>query len=507
MPDPNKEIWEGDKLDRFSEAKRLERFLVSETQELARMKREQAFVLALDAQYGEGKSWFLSRFRKQLEINHPVAFVDAWVDDANNEPLVSIMAALNEALQPFLTRKSVKENFGAMARAALPIMGKGVVAAGGKFFTKYMGDEFGSEAREMLEAAKGATAKSEEGDSPLEAGLEQLTEGVSDVVDQAGKALLDQYRSRQKSREVFKQNLKQLAASINSIDNDPRQSPIFVVVDELDRCRPSYAISLLEEIKHLFDVPGVVFVIALHGQQLTKSIEAVYGAQFDATAYLRRFFSRHYELRRPKLTELVEAYFDEVPYKESTFNYPQIWTIEGNIESISPARLSGLLLTEWGATPREVQSVIDALRLFVAGWDHEKTRIELPLVLALILNLIRGNPVTPSVDSAGKSEVTFVTPKGASNYNSPPGKAVSSDFFHPYERAMSNNLPKLTENADHAGILGYIGSLMQAEFAVRFGNSFRRGQEPLPTWAEYADRVHELGRFIVTQVEDVQGQQ
>ncbi|WP_081764293.1 P-loop NTPase fold protein [Sphingobium sp. Ant17] len=73
-------------------------------------------------------------------------------------------------------------------------------------------------------------------------------------------------------------------------DVDPRQAPIFVVVDELDRCRPDYAIALLESIKHLFDVPGVVFVIALHGRQLTASIEAVYGAKFDATAYLRRFF-------------------------------------------------------------------------------------------------------------------------------------------------------------------------------------------------------------------------
>lgn len=505
MPDPNKEIWEGDKLDRFSEAKRLERFLVSETQELARMKREQAFVLALDAQYGQGKSWFLSRFRKQLEINHPVAFVDAWVDDANNEPLVSIMAALNEALQPFLTRKSVRENFGAMARAALPIMGKGVVAAGGKLFTKYMGDEFGSEAREMLEAAKGATAKSSESDSPLEAGLEQLTEGVSDVVDQAGKALLDQYRSRQKSREVFKQNLKQLAASINSMDNDPRQSPIFVVVDELDRCRPSYAISLLEEIKHLFDVPGVVFVIALHGQQLTKSIEAVYGAQFDATAYLRRFFTRHYELRRPKLTELVEAYFDEVPYNEKTFSYPQIWASATTVEDIPPAKLTGLLLTEWNVTPREVQSAIDALRLFVSQWDHEKTPIELPLILVLILNLIRGNIIAPHVDGVGKTEVAFVTPRSGSNYSSSPARAGSTEFFRSYETAMANNLPTLTRNGDSGGVSGYVGLRMQAEFAVRFGNSHTPGQEPLPTWAEYVDRVRELGRFIETQDNEAEG--
>ncbi|MEG8023254.1 hypothetical protein QP162_00005 [Sphingomonas aurantiaca] len=44
--------------------------------------------------------------------NHPVAFVDAWVDDANNEPLVSIMSAIDDALQPFLKSKNVREKLG-----------------------------------------------------------------------------------------------------------------------------------------------------------------------------------------------------------------------------------------------------------------------------------------------------------------------------------------------------------------------------------------------------------
>ena len=288
-------MWDGDKLGRSAEALRLESFLTSETAELARMNRDQAFVLALDAQYGEGKTWFLSRFQRQLKLNHPVAVVDAWVDDANDEPLVSIMAALDEALKPFLKSQTVRDKFGAMTRAALPIIGKGVVAAGGKALTRYAGEQFGDEAKNLLEGARKATPKKSDGDSPTQAGLDKFVDVVTEVVDNAGKALLDQYHARQKSRETFKQNLRQLAASINDIDSDPRKAPIFVVVDELDRCRPDYAISLLEEIKHLFDVPGVVFVIALHGQQLTKSIEAVYGARPDATTYLRRNHTRHCE--------------------------------------------------------------------------------------------------------------------------------------------------------------------------------------------------------------------
>lgn len=351
------DIWAGDKLKRRDEARLLERFLENEVSALVAMQREQAFVLALDAQYGEGKSWFLSRMRRQLSLNHPVAFVDAWIDDANNEPLVSIMAALDEALQPFLRKKNVGEKLGNLTRAALPIMGKAFLGAGGKLVSKYVGDEFGEEAKETIDAVSKAkpVRKKEDEDSPLSVGVDKLFDGVSEVVDNAGKALLDQYRTRQRSREIFKDNLRQLASCVQASDEDPRQSPIFVIVDELDRCRPSYAISLLEEIKHLFDVPGVAFIIALHQDQLEASVKAVYGSEFNARNYLRRFFTRHYELRRLSIRELVVHHFTAIP-KATKFAHPQTW-VGNQIGLMSPEDVAGGLLSEWAVTPREAQAV------------------------------------------------------------------------------------------------------------------------------------------------------
>ena len=65
------------------------------------------------------------------------------------------------------------------------------------------------------------------------------------------------------------------------------QLPLFVFVDELDRCRPDYAIELLEGIKHLFGVPGVYFVVATNTVQLGESVKAVYGSGFDGVRYLK----------------------------------------------------------------------------------------------------------------------------------------------------------------------------------------------------------------------------
>lgn len=493
-------IWKGDKLKRRDEARLLERFLNTETEVLRELGREQAYVLAIDAQYGEGKTWFLDRLRQQLEINHPVAFVDAWVDDANSEPLVSIMAAIDNALQPFLASPTVKERLEALTRAAFPIVGKAAIGAGGKLFGRFLGDTFGDEAKAALETASKKTDRPK-GSSAVETGVDKLAEGVAAVVDNAGKAMLEQYRARQKSRETFKHNLRLLAASIERSHTDPRHSPIYVIVDELDRCRPDYAVSLLESIKHLFDVPGVVFIIALHGSQLTASIEAVYGAKFDATAYLRRFFTRHYELRRLSIEELVASLFDLIKFQEGTFSYPQLY-VGGVIKTVRPAAMVGMLLSEWRVTPREAQSIIDGLRLFVANWDLDRTPIELPLVLVLLTHLVRGIPLSYTFQTNPKPEITFAG-GGDPLSSGRPSKQTSSDLLNVYGHASNNYLAQIVRNNDHSGMYSHVTRVLGDEYQIRFGSSHVMGEAgPLPSWSEYIDRVKEIGRFVDTNPGD-----
>ncbi|EPE9323938.1 KAP family P-loop NTPase fold protein, partial [Enterobacter asburiae] len=81
--------------------------------------------------------------------------------------------------------------------------------------------------------------------------------------------------------------------------------PIFIIIDELDRCRPSFAINLLEIVKHIFNIPGVVFVIATDTEQLQHSIKVVYGNDFSASHYLSRFFDRRFLLPSPNLNNLL----------------------------------------------------------------------------------------------------------------------------------------------------------------------------------------------------------
>jgi len=75
------------------------------------------------------------------------------------------------------------------------------------------------------------------------------------------------------------------------------------LIDELDRCKPSYSIQLLETIKHLFNVEGVYFIVATASEQLSHSINAVYGEKFESKRYLNRFFDQEYSLKSPDKEE------------------------------------------------------------------------------------------------------------------------------------------------------------------------------------------------------------
>lgn len=75
--------------------------------------------------------------------------------------------------------------------------------------------------------------------------------------------------------------------------------PLFVFIDEIDRCRPDFAIKLLEEIKYIFSVKGVVFVLSVNLEQLSWPISGAYGGGFDGHAYLQRFFDLQFLLPEP----------------------------------------------------------------------------------------------------------------------------------------------------------------------------------------------------------------
>lgn len=75
-----------------------------------------------------------------------------------------------------------------------------------------------------------------------------------------------------------------------------RGNRLVVFIDELDRCKPSYAVQLLERIKHYLYDDRITFVFSVNLGELQHTIKHYYGNTFDACRYLDRFFDMRISL-------------------------------------------------------------------------------------------------------------------------------------------------------------------------------------------------------------------
>lgn len=98
-----------------------------------------------------------------------------------------------------------------------------------------------------------------------------------------------------------------------------RGNRLIVFIDELDRCKPSYAIKLLERIKHYFDNDRITFVFSINAKELQNTIKNYYGNDFDACRYLDRFFDIRISLPPVSLSK----YFNSINFN-SDYIYDEI---------------------------------------------------------------------------------------------------------------------------------------------------------------------------------------
>lgn len=120
---------------------------------------------------------------------------------------------------------------------------------------------------------------------------------LDDAIDEYFSTSLEEHSKHIRAIDDFKSSASQLLTYLET--NVKARLPVFIVIDELDRCRPDYAIELLEGVKHLFDVRGFCFCVSTNQNQLCESIKGVYGSGFDSRKYLKRFFSFEYVLPMP----------------------------------------------------------------------------------------------------------------------------------------------------------------------------------------------------------------
>lgn len=376
------EIWQDDRFDRREDAIAIQAFIESVWDREKALPQGRAYTLAIDATYGVGKTFFLKRLEEHLSLNHPVAYVDAWRDDLADDPLVALLATLKAALKNYISEgKPAASKWKAVARNAGTIVG---IAGKGLLRRAAIAVATGGAVNEIDELLDGA---SEEVVNATKEAAKDAVEGVADDLKsaveliQSGSTLdrrINEFDAGTKAIAELKDSLREL---VRSLDN----APIVVIVDELDRCRPNYAVKLLEEVKHLFDVQGLVFIFGLHGDQLAKSIRAEYGEGFDGEHYLRRFINRTYHLPDPDLSPLVVQFLADHGLEERHFFETRAVINDQEIIQLNAPVIITKYLNSYRLTARDALSFLDALEICVA------TSRGIPILLPSLLPKLFSN--------------------------------------------------------------------------------------------------------------------
>lgn len=198
---------------------------------------ENGFVLAIDSEWGTGKTTFVKMWEALLKTKdysnkyHPI-YYNAWENDFLSNPFLSLFSEiaefenLNSQFNDF-----IKNNFNTLAKS---------------IFNSFKIDIPYFDTNDLLSSIK---------------------------------------------------NQKSIVSKFKKILSDISENKkIIFFIDELDRCRPDFAIELLETIKHFFSVKDIIFVVVLDKSQLSNSIKVIYGENIDTDSYLRRFFDLVYKL-------------------------------------------------------------------------------------------------------------------------------------------------------------------------------------------------------------------
>lgn len=219
-------------------------------------------VIALDSSWGEGKSTFIKMWRGYLshhrENKIKSIYFDAFENDYQKDPFLALATEIYKEIKSDDVEKM--ETFQNSAVKAMKSLARGSIKLAVKTVTANIVD--------------GSVIDS------VEAGVSTL------VADQVDEMLKEKFKHAERDRMALS-SFKACLSDFAKTEGDGKQ--IVFIIDELDRCRPDFALSLLESIKHLFSVPGITFLLVTNRTQLEESIRSQYGTNVDAFNYLHKF--------------------------------------------------------------------------------------------------------------------------------------------------------------------------------------------------------------------------
>jgi hypothetical protein len=237
-------------------------------------------VLALDARWGEGKTWFVRHWQKHLENeNHNVIYLDAFANDYLDDPFLVIASEIASKLDKTADKRLVHK-----FKKAAAVLQQGLLTQAPTIIASMISFALTGGIIPFLKIDNDSMKEK------FDDIVDKVTDNIGEKVTETIQKKIDDYAEEKQSLNAFKETLATLAESLDK--------PLVFIIDELDRCRPDFAIRLIERIKHFFDIPKIVFVLVMDKKQFSKVICHSYGYdEMLSGQYLDKFIDFEVPLR------------------------------------------------------------------------------------------------------------------------------------------------------------------------------------------------------------------
>ena len=247
---------------------------------------EGPYSVAIDSEWGSGKTFFVKQVKMLLDLLNPQSKVDKETSD--------------KILKKFNLDKELNENSEKVDDSIYSI-----------YFDAWKNDADDEPIKSLIyDIMLELNFKYNFSDTKLtDAGiraLKFLTPVIGGAVE-TGSKILDSLLSEEELKPFIKKKSfeKEIQNFISELPNE-RGNKLVIFIDELDRCNPAYAVKLLEQIKHYMEDDRIIFVFSVNINQLQHTIKHYYGNNFNATKYLDRFFDLQVKLPKANMMKFYE---------------------------------------------------------------------------------------------------------------------------------------------------------------------------------------------------------
>ena len=260
------------KVERVNECNTL--LEIIDNKEIYKEISENGLVILLNGPWGSGKTKFIDYLRGRIETDNKYEIFNiynAYLYDYYDNAYLPFFASINDKVKLNKKYLSTIKNIGNESK-------KGILSSGYNVICKLVKDRYDIDLKDFKET------------------IQELDQ------EEISKDILEHFNNVKKLKEKIKRQFNKYAKG---------KTQIFVI-DELDRCKPSFALDTLEIVKHFFDLDNCIFIISVDKLQLESHIKSIYGESIDAEKYFSKLFDYQFNLLPISFKSIIKSSSSEL---------------------------------------------------------------------------------------------------------------------------------------------------------------------------------------------------